>query len=177
MPQPSATLAMHPQAALLQRLRELKQGAQERDVESAAVRASWLEAVDTLLRALRGWLERAAAEELLRVDLASVHVADDAVGAYDAPALKITLPGPRVVWIRPVGTLCVGARGIVDIVCGSNRALLVLNRAGIWKIRGVATGTARQPRKEETQHETESRSPLVPLDESEFARALTELIL
>jgi hypothetical protein len=163
---------MHPQAALLQRLREMKQGVQERDVETAALRASWLEAVDALLGDLRSWLERAAAEGLVRIDLASVHVADDAVGAYDAPALKITVPGSRVVWIRPVGTLCVGARGIVDIVCGSNRALLVLNRAGIWKIRGAA--------RQEEQHETEgpgSRPPLVALDESEFARALTELIL
>jgi hypothetical protein len=109
---------------------------------------------------LRAWLERATAEGLARIDIASVHVPDDAVGAYDAPALKITLPGHRVVWVRPVGTLCVGARGIVDLVCGSNRALLVLNRAGIWKIRGVAASSA-----------------LAPLDENLFARALLELIL
>jgi hypothetical protein len=160
---------MHPQAALLQRLREMKHGAHEHDVESAAVRASWLEAVDDLLRDMRGWLERPLGEGLLRVDLASVHVADDAVGAYDAPALKITVPGPRVVWVRPVGTLCVGARGIVDIVSGSSRALLVLNRAGIWKIRGVVSTDPR--------HGNDEPTPLVPLDESEFARALTELIL
>jgi hypothetical protein len=164
-------MPMTPQAALLQRLREMKLGSQARDVESAAARASWLDAVDALLRALRGWLERPAGEGLLRIDLASVHVADDAVGAYDAPALKITVPGPRVVWIRPVGTLCVGARGIVDIVCGSNRALLVLNRAGVWKIRGVGiSGPGRR-------RETDEPPPLVPLDENEFARALTELIL
>ena len=62
---------------------------------------------------------------------------EDDVGAYDAPALKIAFPGARIVWVRPVGTLRVGAQGIVDVVCGSSRALLVLNRAGVWKIRGA----------------------------------------
>jgi hypothetical protein len=137
----------------------MRRSAQEREVESSSVRASWLEAVDSLLRVLRAWLERATAEGLARIDIASVHVPDDAVGAHDAPALKITLPGQRVVWVRPVGTLCVGARGIVDLVCGSNRALLVLNRAGVWKIRGVGASSA-----------------LAPLDENAFARALMELI-
>jgi hypothetical protein len=157
---PDTTVALLPPAALIQRLREMQRSAQERDVESSSVRASWLQAVDSLLGVLRGWMERARIEGLARIDIASVHVPDDAVGAHDAPALKITLPGQRVVWVRPVGTLCVGARGIVDLVCGSNRALLVLNRAGVWKIRGVAPSSA-----------------LVPLDENLFARALMELIL
>jgi hypothetical protein len=147
-------------AELLQRLREMKRSEQELEVESSSVRASWLEAVDSLLRTMRHWLDRAVREGLAKIDVASVHVPDDAVGAYDAPALKITLPGPRVVWVRPVGTLCVGARGIVDVVSDSSRMLLVLNRAGIWKIRVAGNSSA-----------------LVPLDENEFARALTELIL
>jgi hypothetical protein len=164
MPQPPpaspfTTLALPP-TELLQRLREMRRSAQEHDVESSSVRANWLDAVDALLRVLRGWLERAVVEGLVRIDIASVHVPDDAVGAYDAPALKITLPSHLVVWVRPVGTLCVGARGIVDVVCGSNRALLVLNRAGVWKIRGVGPSSA-----------------LAPLDENAFARALMELIL
>jgi hypothetical protein len=157
---PYGTLALSPAAALLQQLRAMKRSAVQVDVESAAVRASWLEAVDALLRLLRGWLERAVDEGLARIDIASVHVPDDDVGAYDAPALKISLPGPPVVWVRPIGTLCVGARGIVDLVCGSSRALLLLNRAGVWKIRRV-----------------EPSSSLVPLDENVFASTLAELIL
>jgi hypothetical protein len=98
-------------------------------------------------------------EGLARLDLATVHVENDDVGAYDAPALKIALPGARIVWVRPVGTLLVGAQGIVDVVCGSNRALLVLNRAGVWKVRGAAPS-----------------STLVLLDGHTFAQALGELI-
>jgi hypothetical protein len=154
------TLALNPAAALLQQLRAMKRSAVQVDAESSSVRASWLEALDALLRLLRGWLQRAVDEGLARIDIASVHVPEDEVGAYDAPALKITLPGPRVVWVRPIGTLCVGARGIVDVVCGSSRALLLLNRAGMWKIRRV-----------------EPTSSLLPLDENVFATTLAELIL
>jgi hypothetical protein len=153
------TQPLDPQVALLQKLRDLRRQEDEEDVESTAARTRWLDAVEGLLVALRSWLQPAAAEGLARVDAASVHVADDDVGAYDAPALKIAFPGSKILWVRPVGTLRVGGQGIVDIVCGSNRALLVLNRAGVWKIRGPApTGT------------------LAPLDYQTFSRAVGELL-
>ncbi|HEX3343206.1 MAG TPA: hypothetical protein VHS09_01485 [Polyangiaceae bacterium] len=147
-------------AGLLDRLRELKRKDDENEVESTAARTRWLDAVEMLMRAIRAWMLPAAEEGLARLDMATVHVDQDDVGAYDAPALKIALPGARIVWVRPVGTLRVGAQGIVDVVCGSSRALLVLNRAGVWKIRSAGPS-----------------STLVLLDGHTFARALGELIL
>jgi hypothetical protein len=145
---------------LLQRLRDMRRRDQEADVESSNAKARWLDSVEILLGVIRGFLARAVDEGLARIDAASVHVADDDVGAYDAPALKVSFPADRTAWVRPVGTLRVGGQGIVDVVCGSNRALLVLNRAGVWKIRGPGTtGT------------------LVKLDAQSFARALTDLLL
>src|SRR5581483_5399197 len=98
---PMLSPAPPPPAALLERLRELQLDAQQAEEESSSVRESWLVAVEALLAVLRGWLEAAVRQGLARIDLASVHVADDDVGAYDAPALKITLPGQRIVWVRP----------------------------------------------------------------------------
>lgn len=155
-----ATPSDNASAQLLARLREMKRKDDESEVESSAARTLWLEAVDTLLRAIRAWMMPAVGEGLARLDLATVHVEEDDVGAYDAPALKIALPGPRIVWVRPVGTMRVGAQGIVDVVCGSSRALLVLNRAGVWKVRGAGPNAA-----------------LVPLDGHAFAQTLGELIL
>lgn len=154
------TLPVNFSSALLQQLREMKRKDDEDDAESTAARTRWLEQVDTLLRAIRAWMMPAVEEGLARLDMATVHVDDDDVGAYDAPALKIGLPGARVVWVRPVGTLRVGAQGIVDVVCGSSRALLVLNRAGVWKVRSAGP-----------------TSTLVPLDGHSFAKALGELII
>jgi hypothetical protein len=155
---PDRTVVTAPWALLLQQLRELKQRSDERDIESSVMRTQWLAQVDALLRALTAWMRPAMEEGLARVDAAKVQVDDD-LGTYEAPALRITLPGLRVVWVRPVGTLRVGAQGIVDVVCGSNRALLVLNRAGVWKLRGGGPAPS-----------------LVLLDNESFARALGDLI-
>jgi hypothetical protein len=151
---------MSPQAALLQHLRDLKRHRHDSVGESAAARDEWLEAVSALMGWIRVWLQRAVDEGLARVELASVRVQDEDHGAYDAPALRLTLAGGRVVWVRPAGMMRVGARGIVDMVCGSNRALIVLNRAGMWKIRSPL-----------------ERASLSVLDESTFSRVLGELIL
>jgi hypothetical protein len=155
------TQPMTPPAELMQQLRAMRARADEADVESAMTRNQWLADVDALMRAIRSWLTAAAREGLVQMDLSSVRIAEDDLGAYEAPALKLTFPGPRHVWVRPIGTLHVGARGIVDMVCGSNRALIVLNRAGRWKVRSSGATT----------------SALDMLDENTFARALTELIL
>ncbi len=154
------TLPLDPHAALLQQLRALRSQDEQHGAESTQVREVWLQAVDELIARLRSYLAQPEAEGLARLDAATVHVTDDDVGAYDAPALKISLPGGRVVWVRPVGTLHVGARGIVDVVSGGSRALLVQNRAGVWKIRGP------QP-----------SASLEPLDRGTFAGALGELLL
>jgi hypothetical protein len=157
---PDQTLPLDSSAALMQQLRDLRRKDEENEAESSQARVHWLEQVDGLLRAIRAWMLPAVQEGLARLDMATVHVDDDDVGAYDAPALKITLPGQRIVWVRPVGTLRVGAQGIVDVVSGSSRALIVLNRSNVWKIRSAGPS-----------------STLVPLDGHAFARALQDLIL
>jgi hypothetical protein len=145
---------------LLARLRELKQKDDETRGESSLARTQWLESVQALLDAIGAWMLPAVHEGLARIDRSTVQLGEAEVGTYDAPALKISLPGGRIVWVRPVGTLHVGARGIVDLVCGPSRALVVLNCAGLWKIRSAGAS-----------------SPLVLLDGQTFAQVLGELIL
>jgi len=154
------TQPLSPQAALLQHLRDLRRDKAETDAESESVRQDWLGAVHALLGWIRAWLQRAVDEGLARVETATVTVQDDDHGSYDAPALRVWLAGGRVVWVRPAGMMSVGARGIVDMVCGSNRALVVLNRSGVWKIRAAR-----------------DQGRLDVLDETSFSRVLGELIL
>jgi hypothetical protein len=152
------TMPLSAAQTLLEQLRDLRRRDEEMDVESTAARVRWLDAVEKLIATIRAWLQAAATEGLVKIDAAVVKVDDD-LGAYDAPALKLGFPGARVVWVRPVGTLRVGAQGIVDVVHGSSRALVVLNRNGVWKLRGPAP-----------------TATLVPLDEDTFCGALVELI-
>jgi hypothetical protein len=164
----TATLPHHPPAALLEQLHELRRVAEYREGEREAAKASWLAALDALFAQLQAWLEPACRLGLARAEVVPFHVADDEVGAYDAPALSVTMPGPRHVWVRPVGTLVVGGRGVVEMGCGHNRGLLVLNRSGVWKLRAESAATDIRNR---------ASSLLVVLDENEFARALMQLIL
>jgi hypothetical protein len=159
----TATPPSRPPAALLEQLQTLRRGAERREGEWAATKASWLAELDALCARLRAWLEPASRLALARVETVTVHIANDEVGAYDAPGLNVTMPGPRHVWVHPVGTLIVGGRGVVEMGCGQNRGLLVLNRSGVWKLRAELRKGAS--------------SFLVPLDENEFARALMQLIL
>jgi hypothetical protein len=150
-----------PTAALLQQLRDMKEREAETPaIQSRSARRQWIRSVAALLDEIRSWLAPAVEEHLAALGSTSVHLADDDVGAYEAPALEIRLPGERTIWVRPVGTLRVGGQGIVDLVCGSNRALLVLNAASVWKIRGPGV-----------------TSSLVTLDVHTFTRAVSELLL
>jgi hypothetical protein len=154
------TVPLDPPSALMQQLRDLKRHEEQAAVESSHARTHWVGAIEALLELVKSWLSPAVEEGLARIDTTSVHVADDDIGAYDAPALQVSFPGARVVWVRPLGTLRVGGQGLVDLVCDSNRALLVLNRAGVWKIRGSA-----------------STATLVELDAQSFSKALADLLL
>lgn len=144
-------------APLLAVLRELKEREERAEVVATASRDEWIAQLEELFAWIRRLFEPAVTEGLARVDAATVRIEKDAIGDYEAPALKINVPGPRVVWVRPIGTFSVGARGMVDVVCGANRALLVLNRAGVWKVRG-------------------GREELERLDETALVRALEELV-
>jgi hypothetical protein len=154
------TRPLDPSSALMQQLRDMKRHDEQAAVESTNARARWVSAIEVLLEEAKGWLSQAVDEGLARIDTTSVHVADDDIGAYDAPALQVSFPGGRVVWVRPLGTLRVGGQGLVDLVCDSNRALLVLNRAGVWKIRGSGPTAA-----------------LVELDAQSFSKALADLLM
>jgi hypothetical protein len=146
--------------SLLDVARGLKDGEERERLVSKMSRDEWLGEVSALLRTIREWLRPAVGEGLARVEPTQVRLSDAPFGDYDAPALKITLPGSRVVWVRPAGVLSVGAKGWVDVTCNASRAMLVLNRSGVWKIRSPDGGSSR----------------LEPLDEPRFADVVAQLV-
>jgi hypothetical protein len=159
---PLYTVEAMNESPLMAFLRDMKAREEDAERASAATRSEWLTELEQLFAWLRRLLEPAVREGLALVETASTVVEKDAIGDYVAPALKVTLPGPHVVWVRPIGTFSVGARGMVDVVCGANRALLVLNRAGSWKVRGGQSST--------------EGGKLEPLDDLRFTKVLEELV-
>jgi len=149
--------------SLLELLRDMREREDRSKIRDAVARDDWVAELDRLMQELRRWLRPAVSEGLARVELVNVRVDDDHhFGPYEAPSLKIELPGRRIVSVRPAGALSVGAKGWVDLVCGRNRAMLVLNKRGMWKLRGC--DAARKDGK------------LEPLDEPHFTRVIAELV-
>ena len=118
---------------------------------------------------ITGWLAEGAYGDLLRVEPAEVELAEEDLGVYRAPALRIRArtTHPRTAKVEPkgmrvVGVIAagdrriVGARGRVDVTCGAGRAILLRMGKDDWRLL--------EPR----------RSP-VELTEDAFAGALTEL--
>jgi hypothetical protein len=152
-----------PARSLLDVLRSMKEKDEHANIGDKLARDEWVGELDALMKTIRGWLRPALSEGLVRIDLTRPRVLDDPrFGEYEAPTMRIDLPGRRVVWVKPAGTLAVGAKGWVDVTCGRTRALLVLNRRGIWKAR-APDGGARGGK-------------LEPLDETRFARMLADLV-
>lgn len=137
---------------LLQQLRDMRRKDEEADVESSNAKGRWLDSVEILLGVVRGFLAQAVDEGLVRIDAASVHVADDDVGAYDAPALKLSFPSDRTAWVRPVGTLRVGGRGLSTSCAGPT------GRCWCSTVRGSGKSAGRG-RPGRWSSSTPSRSP------------------
>ena len=146
--------------SLLDVARGLKEGEQRERLVSAMTRDEWLAELSALMRTVREWLRPAISEGLAAVEPTTVRMSEPQLGEYEAPALKILFPGARVVWLRPAGVLSVGAKGWVDVTCNAARAMLVLNRAGVWKARPPDGRSSR----------------LEPLDEPRFADIIAQLV-
>lgn len=146
--------------SLLDVARGLKDGEDRERLVSAMTRDEWLGELHALMRIVRDWLRPAVSEGLTTVEATTVRLSEPPLGDYEAPALKVTFPGARVVWVRPAGVLSVGAKGWVDVTCNASRAMIVLNRSGVWKIRPPDGRGAR----------------LEPLDEPRFADIIAQLV-
>ena len=147
--------------SLLAVVRGLRDREERASIATAIDRDDWLGACHALMRGLRAWLRPAEAEGLVHIEGIEVAQGEDE-SSYQAPGLKVTLPGGRTLWVRPSGMLSVGAKGWVDMTCGANRAMLVLNRKSVWKARGCDP--------------LNRGAKLEPLDESRFTELFAELV-
>ena len=126
--------------SLLEVLREQKaQSEVERAKDWDKVRTEWLASLADLRSKLETWLKPAIDEDLLTIEEREVEVSEHNLGTYRAPALRITAPSERHVDLEPRARIVIGGFGRVDLVSGPNRAMLILEDTGEWRIalRGV----------------------------------------
>jgi hypothetical protein len=99
------------------------------DANAAQMREDWQCELERLMSSIDGWLSPAV-EAGLKLTRASVTIAEQGLGAYDAPLRIIELAGNRVK-IVPKARLVVGGYGRVDVEARPETALLIY-----WKPEG-----------------------------------------
>lgn len=164
--------------ALLEKLR--KDAPSVRTVEELLEqqKEEWVADLGELMAKLTDWLADGIKEGLVKVEQRSVELAEEDLGAYEAPALTIHLrtAHPRSVKIEPKGmrivgviatgeSRIVGARGRVDLTCGAARAILLRWKGAPHK---DAAGTVWKL--------ISRKGDQVELTEDAFSDALGELI-
>jgi|ERR1700674_107684 len=101
------------------------------------LRSEWLAAVEQLYGEMRTWLGEAKADGLADIKDADTTITEERLGTYEVPVLQLFFGG-RMVVVRPVGRLILGAKGRVDMSLGPRKFILIWEGDGRWKIAQVA---------------------------------------
>jgi len=105
----------------------------EWQIDPDAVRAEWLQTLDSLIADVQAW----SVAEGWTVTHRTVEIIEDALGKYEAPALTIETPSGAV-WLEPIARFVMGAPGRVDLSAYPTmfRVMLLPNgEGGRWRIR------------------------------------------
>ena len=103
-------------------------------------RREWQDALNDFFGQIRSWLKEAERDKLIKVQSGQVKLTEEALGAYKAPCLTLTV-GVKTVKLRPVGSTIIGADGRVDME-SHNGAYIFLYLADTKK---WVHGSGKQP--------------------------------
>ena len=127
-----------PRETLLEFLRQ--QGDAPGSPNWTHVRNEWLGDLQGLGNKMREWLDEPIAQHLLVWIQEMVTLQEEHLGTYEAPAWAVGR-GTRLVAIRPVARLVVGAQGRVDVSYGPRHAMLLRTGPEVWKVRMPGANT------------------------------------
>ena len=103
--------------------------AREQPVDWEARRREWLNALNGFYETIRAWLAPSISGGAVSVSEERAILKEEYLGQYDAPSLVLTIAKAHVRF-RPVGTLLVGAKGRIDMLCGRHVAMIILDGKG-----------------------------------------------
>ena len=118
----------------------------ERDAlkgDPAEIKEHWVQELEKLMRKIDKWLEPAKVEGL-KVTPESLHIGEERLEFYDAPARTIQF-GPRTVTVEPHARITLGGYGLVHIKGNLGTFSLVFSEAEGWQVCGERDWANRQP--------------------------------
>lgn len=77
-------------------------------------KAEWLRSLDELFEQIAFWLQEPMAQNLVTLEKETIELNEYRLGSYTAPRLVLQI-GHDTVYVEPVGTYVIGAKGRVDM--------------------------------------------------------------
>jgi hypothetical protein len=120
-------------------------------------KSEWLRSLEKLFSKIEEWLSEPVSQDLIKLGRETVALDEYKLGTYNAPRLVLQV-GHETVYVEPVGSIIIGAKGRVDVKRGGTSFKLILTHEDKWGILEPDRTVAEQ------------------LDESTFTKALQDLL-
>lgn len=106
-------------------------------------KSEWLSSLDKLFGQIEDWLSEPVSQNLIALKKETIELDEYKIGPYKASRLVLQI-GHDTVYIEPVGTIIVGAKGRVDVRTGGASFKIVLTNENKWGILEADRTVAEQ---------------------------------
>ena len=106
-------------------LKEKEQEQLKQEIHWNKVREEWIQTVSNFLVSVKSWLAEEIQDGLIQVEECTEVINEEYLGSYSISSLKLHAIG-KVLSLRPVGRLIIGAQGRVDLESQSSGERVIL---------------------------------------------------
>lgn len=105
-------------------LKEKEQEQLKQAIQWNKVREEWIQTVSNFLVSVKSWLAEEIQGGLIQVEECTEVINEEYLGSYSISSLKLHAIG-KVINLRPVGKLIIGAQGRIDLESTGERIILL----------------------------------------------------
>lgn len=116
--------------ALKKKLQELVEDNKTTEIDWEARKSFWLESINKLYLDISEWLKEF---KNIKISYQETDIIENYLGSYKTRVMKI-YAGNELIYLRPKGSIIVGAKGRIDITGKNFTQLLILDEDNNWKI-------------------------------------------
>jgi hypothetical protein len=106
-------------------LKEKEQEQIKQAIHWNEVREEWIQTVSNFLVSVKSWLAEEIQEGLIQIEECIEAINEEHLGSYSVSSLKLHAIG-KVLHLRPIGRLIIGAQGRIDLESKSSGERVIL---------------------------------------------------
>jgi hypothetical protein len=117
---------------LIKKIEDAKKKDVQKKIDIEKSKKEWLKSLFDLFMEIKTWMFPLINKKLVSLEEKIIVIKEDLFGAYDAPMLEINGPEWKIL-LKPKGRFIVGAKGRIDVICGTKELMFVLHDKG-WEL-------------------------------------------